>query len=75
MKFHSMQAILLGVVSIIIAVIFGLISFGLVSGIINLLIWVYGLYVGLEAYSGNDVTIPLITDYARKYSGYGEKTT
>jgi uncharacterized membrane protein len=62
---HSLQAILLGVIQIIVAVVFAFIPFiGFLGGIINFLIWVYGLYVGYEAYSGREVRIPVISDFA-----------
>lgn len=72
LKMHAMQAIFLGIVMIIIGFIFGL-FLGIVASLINLLIWLYGLYVGFEAYNGRDVEIPVLTDYAKRYSGYGKK--
>lgn len=73
LKLHAMQAIFLGILMIIVYVIFTVLSFGLfffgfLGGLLNLFIWLYGLYVGFEAYNGKDITIPVITDYATKYS-------
>ena len=60
-KQHSIQAIVLVAVMIII----GPIPF--VGGIINILIWLYGLYIGYKASVNEDVAIPYITDFAKKY--------
>ena len=63
MKFHAVQAILLGIATFIIAVIplpfFTLIAF---------LVWVYGMYVGVVAYNGRDISMPVIGEYAERYS-------
>jgi uncharacterized membrane protein len=60
-KLHSIQAIVLGVVALII-------SFIPFVGLISLLIWLYGLYVGYMASTGVDVVIPGITDFAKQYA-------
>ncbi len=74
-KLHSFQAIFLGIVAIIVAVLFDWIPvIGLLGSLLGLLIWLYGLYVGFEAYNGRDVVIPYITEYAKRYSGYDTKS-
>jgi uncharacterized membrane protein len=73
LKLHAMQSIMLGILQIIIWIIFGWLLFGFFSVfgvLLNVLLWLYGLYVGFEAYNGRDVVIPTITDYAKRYSGY-----
>jgi len=57
---HSIQAIVLGAIMIII----GLIPY---LGIVNILIWLYGLYIGYKASVNEDAAIPYITDFAKKY--------
>jgi len=70
LKLHSMQAILIGVVFVILWVL-GFIPFiGFLLWIIGFLLWLYGLYVGLKAYGGTDINMPVITDYAKQFSGY-----
>jgi uncharacterized membrane protein len=63
MKFHAIQAILLGIAAFIIVLIpvpfFYLIGF---------LVWIYGMYVGVVAYNGRDISMPVIGEYAEKYS-------
>ena len=62
-KFHSLQAIFLGVITFIISLI--PIPF---LWILTALLWLYGIYVGVKAYGGVDVEIPVLGDYARRYS-------
>jgi uncharacterized membrane protein len=75
LKLHAFQSIILGIVMIVVAVIFNVVFFlGLgflvfLGSLINLLLWIYGLYVGFEGYNGRDVVIPTITEYARRYAG------
>jgi uncharacterized membrane protein len=63
LKMHSVQAIMLGVISIILAFAFGLLLVPVVSTVINIIIWLYGMYVGYKAYTGVDIQIPWITEY------------
>jgi len=44
-----------------------IISFIPYLGIVNILIWLYGLYIGYKASVNEDVVIPYITDFAKKY--------
>lgn len=63
-RFHGLQAIVLGVVGFILSFI------PFVGGIIALLIWLYGLYIGIEGYNGNDVLVPALGDWAKATAGY-----
>ncbi len=48
---------------------FGLASIiGLLFNLVELAIWVYGLYVGWQAYNGKEIFIPTITPLAQKYA-------
>ncbi len=73
-KLHSMQSIFLGIAMILISVVFDILSFfgiflmGVIGALLLLFMWLYGIYVGLEAYAGRDVVMPVITDYAKRYS-------
>jgi uncharacterized membrane protein len=73
-KFHAIQAILLGIFSAIVGIVFNLLSLSIVAVVASLIIWLYALYVGYEAYSGTDVVIPLISDYAEAHSNYALET-
>ena len=66
-KFHALQAIFLGVVMFILGWVAGFVfAFG--ASILVFLLWIYGLYVGYLAYNGKDTDMPIIGDFARKYS-------
>lgn len=72
LKLHAVQSIFLGIVFIILDVVLGLLFHGFVLGsiisLILFLLWLYGLYVGFQGYNGNDMEIPVITEYAKSYS-------
>ncbi|MCL5016651.1 MAG: hypothetical protein M1441_00730 [Candidatus Parvarchaeota archaeon] len=68
MKFHSLQAIFLGIIAIVLEfVLFFIPSLG---SVLAFLIWLYGMYIAVKAYEGEDIKVPVIADYAAKYSGY-----
>lgn len=62
MKFHALQAIFLGIVTFIVAWI------PIIGWLTAFLLWLYGMYVGVAAYGGRDISMPVIGDYAEKYS-------
>ena len=62
---HRLQAIFLG---IIIFVILYLPFFHALWILLGLLLWLYGMWIGIKAHQGEDIEIPLIGDYARRYS-------
>lgn len=72
LRLHSFQAIFLGIVFVILWVLFSVLFFipflGVIGSLIWFLLWLYGLYVGFEGYNGRDIVIPVITDYAKRYS-------
>jgi len=57
---HSIQAIILGAIMVVI----GFIPY---LNLVNILIWLYGLYIGYKASVNEDADIPYITDFAKKY--------
>jgi uncharacterized membrane protein len=62
-KFHGMQAIILGVIGLLISFI------PFLGWLVAFLIWVYGLYVAIVyAHKGVMYKIPVIGEYAEKYS-------
>ena len=91
LKTHGMQALILGVVIVILAIISDVIvgltvaasaltpysynpaAFGIASivggvfGLVEFLIWVYGMYVGYQAYNGKDMEIPVVSNLARSF--------
>jgi uncharacterized membrane protein len=61
MKFHALQAVFLGIVAFIVSLI-------PIISIISLLLWIYGLFIGWQAYEGKDIEIPVLGEYAKQYS-------
>jgi len=60
---HNMQALILGVVNVVIAMVIGWL---VVPLCLNLLIAVYLIYLAIKAYQGELVNIPVITDFCKK---------
>lgn len=53
-KAHNAQALILGIITV------------LTSGFcIGLLVWVYQLYLGFQAYQGKTVEVPVITNFVK----------
>lgn len=53
-KAHNAQALILGIITI------------LTSGFcIGLLVWIYAIYLGFQAYQGKLVNVPVITDFVK----------
>ncbi|MDE1860522.1 MAG: hypothetical protein KGH72_02275 [Candidatus Micrarchaeota archaeon] len=63
-RFHALQAIILGIVGTILSFI------PVVGWLVAAVIWVYGLYIGIEAYGGKDMAAPAIGGFAAQHSGY-----
>ncbi|MGC8567021.1 MAG: DUF4870 domain-containing protein [Caldisphaera sp.] len=67
-KFHSLQAIFLGIIGTILDLILFFVPF--LGPILLFLIWLYGMYIAYKAYNGVDMKVPALGDYAARYSGY-----
>lgn len=65
LKMHSLQSIGLGAAIIIVSAFFGFVLLGFLGASINLLIWIYCLYLGIEAYRGNDIEVPILYPYIK----------
>jgi uncharacterized membrane protein len=61
LKVHAAQAIVLGLAGLIIAAL--LVFLPPLGSLIELLIWIYGLYIGYSASEGSDIRIPFVTDW------------
>ena len=72
-RFHSIQAMLLGLLSIIISIV--ILPFFPIAWVLSFLIWIYGLYIGYRAYSGMPANIPYLSDYAQNHSSFNEQTS
>ena len=72
LRINALQAVFLGLMSWLIVLVFVPISliFSSVSilfsiFVIAILIWIYGLYIGYQAYNGNDVEVPFVTSFLK----------
>lgn len=72
LKFHGVQSIIYGVVTIVVyyilLAVFGVVGMFLLGWILSLfwlLAWLYGLYVGYEAMLGHDIEIPAVSNIAK----------
>lgn len=75
MKFQAVQSILYGIAMIIgyyiLVVIFFLLLFAIpgvlfIPNLLLFLAWLYGLYVGYQAFNGTMASIPVIGEMAKK---------
>ncbi len=62
---HNAQALAWGLVNIVIGTILSVVLF-FCFGAPSLIIWVIGLYWGIQAYNGKYVKIPVITDFVKQ---------
>jgi uncharacterized membrane protein len=54
LKAHNVQALILGIITIITS-----------SFCIGILVWIYAIYCGIQAYQGKTVEIPVITNFVK----------
>jgi uncharacterized membrane protein len=62
LKAHNAQALILGIINVAVSIFMGWLIFPLC---LNLLIFIYCVYLGMSAYQGQLVTVPVITDFAK----------
>ncbi len=61
-KAHNSQALVLGCVNLVLGII---LSFTVILACVPFLVWIYMVYLGIQAYQGQYVTIPVITDFVK----------
>lgn len=61
-KYHAVNSLVLGVLAMLFYIVLGWVIVGLCVGG---LLWAYGIYVGIKAYQGEMVKIPVISDFVR----------
>jgi uncharacterized protein len=62
-KFHAVQALILGIIEFILYAVLGWIFVGLCLGLV---LFGYMIYLGVKAYGGESVNVPVITDMIKK---------
>ena len=64
-KFHAVQSIAASVVFVVVAVILSTVTLGF-GGLCVPILWLVFLYWAYQAYQGQDVKIPVVTDFIKK---------
>lgn len=62
-KFHAMQALILGLIVMVLYLVLGWIFVGACLG---LALYIYMIYVGVKAYQGETLSVPVVTDMIKK---------
>ena len=55
-KFHAVNALMLGVIMIV----------AIITICGPVIVWVYAIYLGIKAYGGDWIEVPVLTDFGRK---------
>jgi uncharacterized membrane protein len=61
-KYHAVQALVLGVVELVIAIFLG---WTVILACVPLLIFIYLIYLGIQAYQGKMVVVPVVTNFVK----------
>jgi uncharacterized membrane protein len=61
-KAHNMQALIVGVVNVVIALVIGWL---IVPLCLNFLIYIYLIYCAIKSYQGEYVNIPVVTNFVK----------
>jgi len=61
-KEHNAQALVLGLVNLVLGIVLG---WTVILSCVPLLVWIYMVYLGIQAYQGKSVTVPVITDFVK----------
>lgn len=64
MKFHAIQSLGLSAV-LWILIILGSVTLG-ITACLGMLVWFYGIYIGVKAYQGETVEVPWMTNFMRQ---------
>lgn len=66
LKAHNSQALILGIVEYLLAIILGAITFGIGSCILSVAILIINILYGIKANKGETFEIPVITNFVRQ---------
>ena len=61
-KYHAVQALVLGAVGYVVS---GILSTVFIGCFVGIAVLVYTIYLGIQAYNGQWVTIPFVTDFCK----------
>ena len=63
LKFHGMQALILGIIALLLYTVGSVI---LIGPCIGLALFIYQIYLGVKAYQGETIEAPVIAGYIKK---------
>lgn len=63
LKYHAIQALIFGIISWVIS---GILSAVIIGCFIWLALLIYQIFLGIKAYNGEWVEVPVLTDFAKK---------
>lgn len=63
LKFHAVQSLVIGAIMMVLYIVLGWIIIGLCLGLV---LYAYAIYVGIKAYGGESVNVPVVTDFIKK---------
>ncbi len=61
-KFHAMQALVLGIVLLVVNIILSFVIIGLCTSVLTLVLLIY---YGIKAYQGEYIEIPVVTNFVK----------
>jgi len=61
-KAHNAQALVLGLINLVLGIVLG---WTVILSCVPLLVWIYMVYLGIQGYQGQYVTVPVITDFVK----------
>jgi uncharacterized membrane protein len=62
LKAHNAQALVLGLINVVLGIVLG---WTLVLSCVPIIVWIYCVYLGIQAYGGKFVEIPVITKFCK----------
>ena len=62
-RYNAMQALVFGIIAMVINIPLSFVFVGCITGLAYL---GYAIYLGIQAYNGKIVTIPVLTDFCKK---------
>jgi uncharacterized membrane protein len=63
-RYHAMQGLVAGVIGVIASGILGTVI-PCIGFLIGPVIWIYFIYLGIQAYNGSWVVVPVLTDFTK----------
>ncbi len=62
LRFHALQAVFLGILATVLSFI------PVIGWFLGVLLWLAGIVIGIKAYQGEDINLPILGEYAKKHA-------